>query len=69
MAETFKIFVVEDEMIFARIIAHHLSLNPDYEVEIYTDGKQCLNNLYKNPSVITLDYNLPGLSGLEILKK
>ena len=69
MAEIFKIFVVEDEAIFARIIAHHLSLNPDYEVEIFADGKQCLNSLYKNPSVITLDYNLPGMSGLEILKK
>jgi two-component system, NtrC family, response regulator AtoC len=69
MAETFKIFIVEDEVIFAKIIAHHLSHNPDYEVEIFTNGKQCLNNLYKNPSVITLDYNLPGLSGLEVLNK
>jgi two-component system, NtrC family, response regulator AtoC len=66
---TFKIFVVEDELTFAKIIAHHLSLNPDYDVEIFNDGKQCLNNLFKNPSVITLDYNLPGLSGMEVLKK
>lgn len=67
--ESFKIFIVEDDVIFARIIAHHLSLNPDYEVEIFSHGKQCLNNLYKNPSVILLDYNMPGLSGLEVLKK
>lgn len=65
----FKIFIVEDEVLFARIIAHHLSLNPDYEVEIFSNGKQCLNNLYKNPSVILLDYNMPGLSGLEVLNK
>lgn len=56
-------------MVFAKIIAHHLSLNPDYEVEIFANGKQCLNNLYKNPAVITLDYNMPGLSGLEVLNK
>lgn len=67
--QAFKIFIVEDEMVFAKIIAHHLSLNPDYEVEIFTNGKQCLHNLYKNPSVITLDYNMPGLSGLEVLNK
>lgn len=67
--DPFKIFIVEDETIFARIIAHHLSLNPDYEVEVFSNGKQFLSSLYKNPSVITLDYNLPGMSGLEILKR
>jgi two-component system, NtrC family, response regulator AtoC len=67
--DTYKIFIVEDEVIFARIIAHHLSLNPDYEVEVFANGKQLLGNLYRNPSVITLDYNLPGMTGLEILTK
>ncbi len=66
---SFKIFIVEDEVVFAKILAHHLSHNPDYEVEIFTNGKECINNLYKNPSVITLDYNMPGLSGLEVLNK
>lgn len=67
--EPFKIFIVEDDIIFAKIMAHHLSLNSDYETEIFKDGKDCLRNLYKNPSMITLDYNLPGMKGLEILKR
>lgn len=67
--DPYKIFIVEDEAIFSRIIAHHLSLNPDYEVDVFANGKQFLSNLYRNPSVVTLDYNLPGMTGLEILTK
>lgn len=64
----FRIFIVEDDRIFAKLISHYLSSDSDYEVEIFTNGKDCLKNLYKNPSIISLDYNLPGMKGLEILK-
>ncbi len=67
--DSFKIFVVEDDLIYAKILAHHLSLNPDYEVEIFRDGPSLIKNLYKNPSFITLDYNMPDMTGLEILKR
>lgn len=67
--DSFKIFVVEDDLIYAKILAHHLSLNPDYEVEIYRDGPSLIKNLYKNPSFVTLDYNMPDMTGLEILKR
>jgi len=67
--DSFKIFVVEDDLIYAKILAHHLSLNPDYETEIFRDGPSLIKNLYKNPSFITLDYNMPDMTGLEILKR
>jgi two-component system, NtrC family, response regulator AtoC len=67
--DSFKIFVVEDDLIYAKILAHHLSLNPDYEIEIFRDGPSLIKNLYKNPSFITLDYNMPDMTGLEILKR
>jgi len=51
------------------MLVHDLSLNPDYEVESFTSGKDCLRNLYKKPDVVTLDYRLPDMKGLEILKK
>jgi len=65
----FRIFVVEDNEWYNRLLVHNLSLNPDYEIESYTTGKECLNNLHKNPDVVTLDYRLPDMQGLEILKK
>ncbi len=67
--DSFKIFIVEDDLIYAKILAHYLSLNPDYETEIYQDGHSLIKNLYKNPAFITLDYNMPGMTGLEILKR
>jgi len=67
--KSFKIFVVEDDEWYSRLLVHNLSLNSDYEIESFTNGRDCLNNLHKNPDVITLDYRLPDTQGLEILKK
>jgi len=64
----FKIFVVEDDEWYSKLLVHNLSLNPDYEIESFTNGKDCLANLHKNPEEITLDYRLPDMKGLEILK-
>ncbi len=66
---SYKIFVVEDDPMYARILSYHLSQNPDYDIETFESGRACLSNLYKNPDLITLDYSLPDLSGLEILNK
>ena len=65
----FKIFVVEDDEWYNRLLVHNLSLNPDYVIESFSSGKECLANLGKNPDVITLDYRLPDMMGLEVLKK
>lgn len=66
---TFKVFVVEDDPFYGEMLKYHISLNPDYVVEKFENGKECLNSLYKNPSVISLDYSLPDMSGLEVLRK
>lgn len=67
--ESFKIFVVEDDEMYGQLLAYHLSLNPDYEVEVFTSAKKCLNSLHLKPSVITLDYSMPDMSGGELLQK
>lgn len=65
----FKIFIVEDDEMYAQILSYHLSLNPDYEVESFSTAKDFLNNLHRKPSLVTLDYSLPDMSGEELLKK
>ena len=64
-----KIFIVEDDLFYAGILEYHLSLNPDYEIEIFTSGKDCIASLYKKPDVITLDFSLPDMHGNEVLKR
>ncbi|HAH24680.1 MAG TPA: regulator [Prolixibacteraceae bacterium] len=65
----FKIFVVEDDEWYNRLLVHTLSLNPDYEIQSFTTGKACLDNLHQEPDIITLDYRLPDMKGLEVLKQ
>ncbi|MFM7431598.1 MAG: sigma-54-dependent transcriptional regulator [Flammeovirgaceae bacterium] len=63
-----SIFVVEDDPAYTKFMRYVLSLNPDFEVDFFTSGKECLNELHKKPSVITLDYSLPDMSGEKVLK-
>jgi DNA-binding NtrC family response regulator len=62
-----KIFVVEDDPAYSKFLKYVLGLNPDYEVDFYTTGKDCVANLYKNPAIITLDYSLPDGPGEKVL--
>lgn len=65
----FKIFIVEDDEFYGEMLKHHLSKNPDYEVELFLTGKDFLDNLHKNPSAISLDFTLPDTTGMEVMKK
>ena len=63
-----RIFVVEDDPAYTKFLMYVLSLNPDFELEFFTSGKDCLAHLHKKPSVITLDYSLPDMEGEKVLK-
>lgn len=65
----FKIFIVEDDKIFAKRLHYQLSLNPDFEINEFHDGQSLIKALDQNPNLITLDYHLPDMQGDAILKK
>ncbi|PHR49944.1 MAG: regulator [Fluviicola sp.] len=67
--KSFLIFVVEDNEWYNKLLVHSLSLNPDFEIQTFFNGKDLLNALHQKPDVITLDYRLPDINGGEILKK
>lgn len=67
--EGLKIFVVEDDDWYAKILLYSLSMNPDYEVIRFSSGKALLDNLHQNPTIITLDYSLPDFTGSQLLKQ
>jgi two-component system response regulator AtoC len=64
-----KIFVVEDNEWYNKLLVYTLSLNPDYEVRSFFNGRDFLNCLNESPDIVTLDYRLPDLSGLDVLKR
>jgi len=67
--DTVKIFAVEDDPTYIKFLQYVLSLNPDYEVKVFMTGKDLLSHIHEKPSIITLDYSLPDINGVELLKK
>ena len=67
--DNFKIFIVEDDPFYGRLLQHHLSMNPDYEVSVYTNGNDVLKNLHLAPDVICVDFGLPDMTGDKLLAK
>jgi len=64
-----KIFIVEDEPFFANLINFDLEANYYDGIKIFFSGEEAVENLVMNPRVVILDHQLPGMSGLEVLKK
>ena len=64
-----KISIIEDDKVFNRMIEYTLTLNPDFEVNTYYNGKDFLQDLSDNPDIVTLDLGLPDYSGTDILKR
>lgn len=64
-----KIFVVEDNDLYSQLIQNELSVNDTYEITIYPTADALLKDLYKNPNIVTIDYNLPDRNGIEVMKE
>ncbi|MCY1661585.1 sigma-54 dependent transcriptional regulator [Chryseobacterium sp. SL1] len=64
-----RIFLVDDDPFFGEMLKYHLQLNPDYEVFLYSSGKECLSELYRNPDIICIDFGLPDIQGDDLFKQ
>ncbi len=64
-----KIFVVEDDPVFGRVLQRALENEDNYDVTVFQSGEDLVTNLFQNPDIVSIDYNLPGMSGLEILER
>ncbi len=65
----FKIFIVEDNEWYGELLAHHLSQNPNHNVQRFTTARACLEHLGEQPDLITLDYSLPDAKGEQLLRQ
>lgn len=64
-----RVFVVEDDLWYGELLVHHLSLNPDNQVQRFESAADLLEALSERPDVITLDYTLPDMKGDVLYKK
>ncbi len=64
-----KVFIVEDDPIYIRLVKYVFEMNPEHEIHIFSTGKECLDNLHLKPAIISLDYSLPDMDGRNVMKK
>lgn len=69
MKQAIKIFLVEDDPYYAKLLHYHLGANPENYIEVFDSGSELLSNLHRNPDIISLDYGLPDINGKDVLDK
>ncbi|HSD62041.1 MAG TPA: sigma-54 dependent transcriptional regulator [Burkholderiales bacterium] len=63
------VLIIEDEVILSKNLAKFLE-REGFEAKVVPDGEQGLKTLDSfRPDAVLLDYNLPGINGLEVLQK
>ena len=70
MKETINILMIEDNDDFGKLVELYLSQHPDYTFQLVwkKSGEDGLKELQTNSNfhVILMDYNLPGMNGVEV---
>lgn len=63
------VFVVDDEENVRRLLEYWLKNKWGYRLRLFTNGEQCIEALDEAPDLVILDIMLPGISGIDTLKK
>lgn len=69
LREAVRIFVVDDDEIYAARLAHYLSLNPEYQVKKFYSARSLIASLHEKPDIVTLDYFMPDIKGDSLLRQ
>ncbi len=65
---TASLYIVEDDEIYAQFLK--ANFKSEYNVYTFITAEECLEAIKgKTPSVMILDYNLPGMSGIDLYEQ
>ena len=68
--KVYKVLVVDDDKNIAKIIDINLKKEKKYDVSTVSSGEACLKSIREeNPDLILLDIQMPGIDGIETLKR
>jgi DNA-binding NtrC family response regulator len=63
------VFIVDDEQAISKLLTYWVKDKWKYDVEIFSNGEDVLRRLNVKPDLILLDIMLPGINGIEVLKR
>jgi len=74
MKNKIRIFLVDDDAVFLKMLEIQFLESGDFDIETYPTGELCVENLAQKPDIIILDYLLDGverdvMNGIETLDK
>ena len=64
-----KIYCIEDNLLYGKMLKHKLSLDPEFDVHLFPNGEAFLSAIHEAPDIVTLDLLLPDCDGLELMKR
>lgn len=65
----YRIFVVDDDRHYARMLSYRLDKNANYHVKVFNSGEEVLKSLDEKPDLMLLDIMMPGIDGVEVLRQ
>jgi two-component system response regulator AtoC len=64
-----KIFIAEDDPFLGTLYKTALEKIENVEVTHYISPLDCISNIQNNPNIVTIDYLMPGMNGIELMEK
>lgn len=63
------VFIVDDEQAISKLLSYWLKDKWGYDIEVFSSGEEALKRLFQKPDLVLLDIMLPGMDGMEVLKR
>ncbi|MGA8265578.1 MAG: sigma-54 dependent transcriptional regulator [Ignavibacteriaceae bacterium] len=63
------VFIVDDEQAISKLLSYWVKDKWKYNVEVFSNGEDALKRIDLRPDIILLDIMMPGLNGIETLKR
>lgn len=63
------VFIVDDEQAISKLLSYWLKDKWGYDIEVFSSGEEVIKRLYQKPDLVLLDIMLPGMDGMEVLKR
>lgn len=64
-----RTFIVDDDPFWTTILTQILTDLGYENIVTFNNGKDCVEHLHLNPSLVFLDYQMENMDGLEVLQK